>query len=462
MKAAIYARISDDRDDTRLGIERQLKDCRVKAQENGWQIVDEYVDNDVSAYKGRVRPSYCRMLDDIASGVVEAVVVYHLDRLHRQPRELEQFFDICDKAGVQDLASVTGDVDLSTDDGRFMARIQGAVARKSSDDMSRRIRRKALEIAQAGKIGGGGTRPFGYERDFKTIVLSEAAIVQEAAGRVLAGESVRSICLDLVERKIPTATGGKWSQQVMTRMLKSARISGKRQHQGEIIGDAEWPGIISAEEGDRLRVILGDPARRTTNGRARKYLLAGMLRCGRCGEPLISRPRADGRRRYVCARRPETSCCGKLGVVADELEALVAEMVIFRLEGPDLARALSARGGSEEADHQKAVDAAAGQLEELAATWADGEITKPEWLAARAPIEARLSKAKQALARTSGTGAVVEYIGRASTLADAWGELPFSRRRAILAAVIDHITIAPGRVGYNRFDPDRVAPTWTV
>ena len=110
----------------------------------------------MSAYSGRVRPSYRRMLDDIRGGFLDAVVVWDLDRLHRQPRELEEFFDVCAAAGVRRLASVSGDVDLATHDGQFLARILGAVSRKESDDKSRRIKRKHEELAQAGKIAGGG------------------------------------------------------------------------------------------------------------------------------------------------------------------------------------------------------------------------------------------------------------------------------------------------------------------
>ena len=56
-----------------------------------------------------------------------------------------------------------------------MARIMGAVARKESDDKSRRIQRKHEEIALAGSPSGGGTRPFGYESDHRTVRPAEAA-----------------------------------------------------------------------------------------------------------------------------------------------------------------------------------------------------------------------------------------------------------------------------------------------
>jgi DNA invertase Pin-like site-specific DNA recombinase len=460
-KPAIYVRISDDREGEAKGVKRQLEDCLDLVERRGWPEATTYNDNDRSAWKrGVVRPRYRQMLTDIRDGVIDAVVVYDLDRLYRQPRELEEFFDVCEAAGVGELASVTGDIDLASSDGRLMARMKGAVAVKESDDKSRRIKRKALELARDGKVGGGGTRPFGFEADRKTIRASEAAIVIEAAQRVLAGEAVRSVCFDFNERGIKTVTGRAWTPQVLKRMLCSGRISGQREHRGEIVADAEWEGIISKRDGNRLRAIFSDPARRK-NGRVRRYLLAGFLECGLCGEPLVSRPRDDGRRRYVCARRPGSDACGKLAVVADELEELVVEMVLYRLEGPDLARAIAARNGDHEDVHQQAVDEASEQLEELAKLYGEGKITTPEWLAARGAPEERLRAGKAALARSNGTSAVAEFVGT-SALRNSWGDLPLSRRQAILSAVLQSVTIGPGRRGFNRFDPERVAPKWRV
>jgi site-specific DNA recombinase len=163
--AAVYARISADKDGSQLGVKRQIKDCLELARRRDWPVAEVYVDDDISAFNGKPRPAYRRLLADLKAGQRDAVIVWHLDRLHRQPKELEEFFDVCDAANVRHLASVTGDVDLATHDGRFMARILGAVARKSSDDMSRRIQRKLLERAEAGKPTMGGDRPYGYEPD---------------------------------------------------------------------------------------------------------------------------------------------------------------------------------------------------------------------------------------------------------------------------------------------------------
>ena len=172
IRAGIYARISSDREGDNLAVSRQLADCDQLATAKGWQVAERYVDADISAYSRKRRPEYERMLEEIEAGVVEAIVVYHADRLTRHPRELEDFIDLCQRYGTK-LATVTGDIDLSTHDGQLIARIHGAVAKKESDDKSRRLVRKHEELAVAGRLSGGGTRPFGFESDHRTIRPAE-------------------------------------------------------------------------------------------------------------------------------------------------------------------------------------------------------------------------------------------------------------------------------------------------
>ena len=83
-----------------------MEDCRVLAERRQWEIAEEYIDDDISAYSStKRRPEYRRMLSDIKDGLVNAVVVYDQDRLTRQPAELEEFFVVCDAAGVTELLS---------------------------------------------------------------------------------------------------------------------------------------------------------------------------------------------------------------------------------------------------------------------------------------------------------------------------------------------------------------------
>ena len=440
-----------------------MADCERLAERKGWQVVERYVDDDVSAWSGRLRPEYARVLDDLRSGAIEGLLVYDLDRLHRQPRELEAFIDLCQLLRLTNVASVSGDIDLTTADGQFQARILGAVAKKESDDKSRRIRRKHEELAERGKLSGGGSRPYGYQDDRKTIRPEEAEVVRECARQFLAGASIRAICTDLNARGVTAASGREWSPQTLRRMLGSGRIAGQREHKGEIVATAEWDAIIPPVESAAIRARLADPDRRT-NKSARRYLLVRLLRCGLCGERLVARPRSGGQRRYACAKGPGLSGCGRTYIAADPVEAFVVEAVLYRLDSPEFAAALHGKQQAQpDAERfQREADEAQSQLAELADAYGNKLIGMPEWLAARKPIEARLTAARKQLAKVSRTAVLDGNVGAGSGLRERWETLDLTRQHAIITAVLDHVTVTPGRRGYNRFDESRLHPVWRV
>ncbi|MFH1105198.1 MAG: recombinase family protein, partial [Actinomycetota bacterium] len=139
--AGVYARISSDPEGTRLGVARQVEDRRKRAEQLGWTVVDEYIDNDVSAWSGKPRPEYRRLLDDLKNRVIDAVIVWQLDRLQRHPRHLEDLITLVEDLGDVSVETVTaGLVDLATPAGRTVARILGAVDRQESDNKSLRLR----------------------------------------------------------------------------------------------------------------------------------------------------------------------------------------------------------------------------------------------------------------------------------------------------------------------------------
>lgn len=455
----MYARISSDPEGDRLGVTRQREDCEALASRKGWPVAEVYIDDDRSAYSGKPRPAYLRMLDDITTRTVDAVLVYNLDRLTRQPRELEAFLDLCDAAGLTALASVEGDINLASSEGRFHARIVGAVARKSSDDASRRIKRKNEERAAAGLPTGGGTRPFGYRADRVTLDPVEAALVREAATRVLAGESVRAIATDWNARGIATSHDSTWTVETMRRMLYNPRLSGQRQHLGEIVAPGQWGAIITPEETARLRALL-DERTRTRSRPVRRYLLPGLLRCGLCDAPLISRPQANGDRRYVCAKGPGHSGCGRMAINAEPVEEFLVEAVLVHLDSPAVAAALATAAGADAASaaEHDALRQDREQLDELARAYGDKLVTFPEWLAARAPIEARIDAAQRKLSRTSRSAAIDPYVGRSGELRPIFRNLPLDRQRSIVSALLDRAVVRPAVRGWTTFD--RIEPVW--
>lgn len=458
---AIYARISSDRDGDQLGIRRQIDDCAALVARRGWPVARIYADDDISAYTGKSRPEYRRLLRDVEEGGIDAVVVWHLDRLHRHPKELEEFFEVCSAAGVSDLASVSGDVDLATHDGQFLARILGAVAKKESDDKSRRITRKALELAEAGKIGGGGTRPYGYQDNRRTIVPSEARVIREIAARLLAGDALRSVANDLNLRAIRTVTGREWNAQTLRRMVLSARISGQREHHGEILAKAEWPAIISPGQTENLRALFSDPGRRT-NRSVRRYLLKGLLRCGHCGAVLQARPRSGGDRRYGCTKGPGLPGCGRTWILSEPLEDFITDAVLYRLDTPDLGAKLSGSAQADPAeDAHGDLRADEAHLDELASAYGDKAITLREYLAARKPIERRIETSRRRISRLRKTSALDAFL-RPGALRNAWPDLTLSRQHAIVEAILAYLTIGPAIRGLNQFDSRRLSPVWRI
>jgi hypothetical protein len=343
-----------------------------------------------------------------------------------------------------------------------MARILGAVARKESDDKSRRIIRKHQEIAHDGGLAGGGSRPFGYLADRRTVDPSEAEAVREAVARIRAGDSLRAIASDWNARSVATVSGGPWTTTVLRRVLMSSRIAGQRSYRGEIVAQGRWDAIITPDESAAVRAILGDPARNTRRT-VRRYLLSGgLLRCKLCNAVLVARPRTDGTRRYVCASGPNFTGCGRIAILAEPLEHLIAEAVILRLDTPELAAAVDGRAtdlAPSTVDHE-AVARDEAQLAELAQAYGDRHITLAEYLVARKPIEARLDAAKARMSRANRTVAIRDYVGRSDTLRAAWDGLPLLRQRAVVAAVLDRAFIGSAVHGRTRFDPDRVEPVW--
>jgi hypothetical protein len=360
---------------------------------------------------------------------------------------------------------VTGDYDLGTDDGKFLARILGAVAKKESDDKSRRLQRKHRELAEGGRVSGGGSRPFGYEQDRVTVRPGEAAIVREVAERLLAGDSKGSICRDLDARGVTTVTGKSWTIGTLGRMMTSARIAGLREHKGEITGQAQWAPIITPETLARLRASSAVAA--ATSARSpRRYLLAGLGRCRLCGATMVARPRSDGTRRYVCSSSVGHGGCGKMAVLAEPVEELITAAVLYRLDSPVVAAAIEgddAAGEDRAAQARTELEADLAQLEALATAFGNRECTMAEWSAAKAPISKRIKENERLFARLTQTTAVTGFVGNARELAAMWSELSLPRQQAIVRAVLDHFTVAPQtKRGSTKFEPARITPTWRI
>lgn len=461
--AAVYARISSDQEGTGLGVARQVQDCEALASRLGWPVAEVYQDNDFSAYSGKQRPAYTRMLQDLRDGLRDAVVVYHVDRLTRRPIELEEFIAALDVARVKHVRFVVGDSDLMSGDGLMVVRMLSAVAANESATKSRRLRRKFEQNAAAGlpHAGGAHARPFGYEVDRITIRLDEAAVIRDLVVRFCAGESLRSLATWLDEEGVSTVNGGPWRTPALRNMLTSPRIAGLREHRGQIVGPAVWEGIVTPAQRDQVLAVMA--SKQIAGRRApRRYLLSGLLRCGKCGNRLYSAARVSTRR-YVCLNGPDHGGCGRLTVVAGPVEELLADAVLMRLSSPQFADLLAGRAsqGQETADLAEQVTEDRAQLDQLTDMYVNKEITAGEWKRARDGIETRLRDAQRRLSRATSSHAL-DGLTAGDDLAGRFAGLNLDRQHAVVAAVLDHAVIGPGVSGARGLDPGRVRPVWRV
>lgn len=163
-----YLRISSDRFGLETGVDRQLEDAQDTRARLRWgPFAKIYRENDTSAFKKRkvikpdgsidwivLRPEFRQLLADLANGVIDGVIFYDLDRLVRQPRDLEDLIDIVEYVKRPVTGATSGRMNLINDSDHHMARMMCVMALKSSEDTARRVARQHLSAAQNGLAQG--------------------------------------------------------------------------------------------------------------------------------------------------------------------------------------------------------------------------------------------------------------------------------------------------------------------
>lgn len=471
--AALLVRISDDRMGDAAGVGRQEADARALADRLGWGVSEVLIENDTSAFKRRtvtlpdgstamrvVRPEFRRLLELITLGHVDGLIAYHLDRVARDPRDLEDLIDAVERTRIP-VESVTGSLRLASDADITMARIGVAIANQSSRDASRRIRRKHDELAERGEFAGGGARRFGYESDGVTIREDEAEVLRWAAARVLEGATVNALCRELNERGIPPVKAARWSTKTLHDQLTSARVAGLRKHRGEIVGQAAWRPILERETWDAVVATLHGRGRGKVQPGLKRWL-NGLLFCGLCEHPLTGNNASRGATyRYWC-RNHRADGCGKIAINGPGVESEVSRQVLDYLTRPDMLSRLAAVAssqGTERARQDVGEDEA--QLRELSRMWAEKHITLDEYAEARRIITERLEAARRVLVTRIPT--TVRHVFTAANPASAWEGLdPTGKREAIKvllsAGGLQGWTVAPAdRTAPRAFDPLRLS-----
>ena len=386
--AAIYARVSSDRQKEEQTIASQTSALRAYAGEHGYLVPDGWVYED-EGWSGAtlVRPGLERVRDLAAQGQVDSVLVYSPDRLSRkyayQVLLLEEFA----RAGV-DVVFVRAPL-VETPEEVLLVQFQGMIAEYEKAQISERTRRGKRHRARCGVVNVLSGAPYGYRYVRKAdaelaryeVLEPEAAVVREVFRRYTEETSpIGAITRWLTDRGIPTRTGkSQWERSTIWGMLRNPAYQGTacfqktattprehvrvtrrlRQRSGVPVRPGslrdrpreEWieiavPALVTPTQYALAQARLAENRRFAARHTKVPTLLQGLLVCRSCGYAYYRTSTRTSRRKlfyYRCLgsddyRYPEGRRCTSRPVRQDALDALVWDEVIRLLENPSLVR----------------------------------------------------------------------------------------------------------------------------
>jgi len=282
MKCAIYVRVSTD-EQVKEGFSIPAQKERLKAfcLSQGWEIVEEYIEEGWSA-KNLERPIMQKMLKDIKRNNIDIILVYRLDRLTRSVLDLYNLLKTFDENNVS-FKSATEVYDTSTAMGRLFITLVAALAQWERENLGERVRFGIEQMIDEGKKPGGHS-PYGYHFDnnFKcTIIQNEAAIVNKIYNWYVNGYGYRTIMNRLNEMGVRPRLAKEWNHNSVRQILHNDMYIGVYRWGSKVIHN-HHPSLIPET---LFNAVKNKNKTKTTNSsRIGKYPLTGIIKCGECNE----------------------------------------------------------------------------------------------------------------------------------------------------------------------------------
>ncbi|WP_228989460.1 recombinase family protein [Streptomyces sp. DH8] len=473
-RAGIYCRLSYAPDGSLEKVERQEADCRALAGRLGWGLSEAHIfpDNSRSAWqRTRSRPQWDRMLRSIEAEEIDGIIVYHGDRLIRQPYDLETLIGISESRGMR-IASPSGTRDLDSPDDRFILRIEAAQACRESDNISRRVKRALDARLERGLTQNGGRRAFGYGvqigtrttvvdgveaqvpvYDMGQQVAEEAQVLLEAGERLLAGQPQAGV-VRWMDTRCTTTEGNPWTAKTLRNLCLAPRAAGLIERNGELY-EAAWDGIFPREMWESLRRYYVTGAELQPHpGRERRYLLSGVggAQCCFDGSWLATKPTGGrnrkGSRIYYCPT------CRRIGRNITHTDAYVSGRALRLLNSPELMAELAARAedpgrADELAALERRRDTVRQQIESLAD---HPDVDAGLALVGLASLEKKIKELRAQL----GASAEHRLLGRMVGITpEQWDATPIDIRATTVRILFGVILLPTTRRGPG-FDTDAI------
>ncbi|SDN79713.1 recombinase family protein [Geodermatophilus sp. DSM 45219] len=458
VRAAIYARISDDKEGREHGVTRQVEDCRALAERLGWTLHPEidpvFVDNDISAStKSRKRrPAFDRLLAAVGAGEVDGILYYSNSRLTRRPAEYETVIKLVEDTGVRLATVASGSADLTTADGRMIGRILAAQDAAEAERIGERVSRAFQQRRDTHNRPSPVGRSFGFEKGGEIVKPDEAEAIRLAAKLILDGASLNEVARVWMENGTKPIRGEKWFRTTVRYTLMRPRNAGLVSYKGEILGEGSFDAILDRDTWERMCAAISD---RSSLSRAqykgRENLLSGLAYCGVCGHRMIvhvfrGEDGAPLPKSVVQCDKGTGHGCGRVSRNLAALEAYVFAVVDARLA--DVRPLDPAEGTTAEAQEFARLsaerEAAEARIATLREQYAAGDIDSVDFVPILRSMRNKVTTLDAQLRDFEVTGSP---LGAEDVLA-AWREGSFEERREILELLIAQIVLHPiGRVG---------------
>lgn len=351
-KAAIYARVSSDKQEEQKTIESQVAELRRVCGADDCRVVQEYLDDGVSG-ASLARPGLDQLRDDAARGLWETVYILSPDRLARKYLYQAIVLEELAKKSIQVVILNKPVTDRPED--QLLLGMQGLIAEYERAQIMERTRRGRLYKARQGHIVNAAS-PFGYDtvrengRPVQLTVNEEQAnVVRLIFGLYLELRSTTQVSKEFYARGIRSKLGSRvWHPAVLNHVLRSECYVGrayynKTQGHGKCRDRSEWimipvPRIVDDKTFQLAQQILDQHG---GGKKIREYPLAHLVRCAYCGSTYVGNLGNQRRRPYYrCTNRRRRfplppDCYAKL-IRAERLEAGVINALRDALLKPEI------------------------------------------------------------------------------------------------------------------------------
>lgn len=328
MRVVLYMRYSSDKQ-TEQSIEGQTRICTAYCEQQGYEIVDTYIDRATSAFKDTdKRTEFQRMIRDSEKRLWDGVVVYKLDRFARNRYDSATYKARLKKNGVR-VISATENISENPE-GVILEAVLEGMAEFYSKELSQKITRGMFESANKCHSIGGHI-PLGYKIENKKLVIDEAGaeIVREAFNLYANGSTVAQLCELFNSKGYRTAKNAEFNKNSFRSMFKNERYIGIYKYKDLRI-EGGVPAIVDKETFDIVQSRLVKNAEAPSRGKAKvDYLLSQKIFCGHCGSLMTgdTGTSKSGKPHYYynCTKRKRTHSCDKTALKKDLIERAVVE-----------------------------------------------------------------------------------------------------------------------------------------